>query len=45
MTYNLKFKPNKKRGVKTQNTGNVKNARQIFYSGKNKNLHFLLKKL
>ena len=26
MTYNLKFKPNKKRGVKTQNKGNVKNA-------------------
>ena len=38
------FKPNKKRGVKTHNSGNVRNARQIFYSGKNKNLYFLLKK-
>ena len=44
MTYNLKFKPNSKRGVKAQNTGDVNNARKIFYSGKNKNLHFLLKK-
>ena len=44
MTYNLKFKPNKKRNAKAHNTGDVDNARQIFYSGKNKNLYFLLKK-
>ena len=38
------FNSVKKRKSKTRNTGDVENARKIFYSKKNKNLYFLLKK-
>ena len=39
---NYSFNVNKKTISKLNNTGNLENARRIFYSGKNKNLEYLI---
>ena len=44
MILKKRFNSVKKRKSKIRNTGDVENARKIFYSKKNKNLYFLLKK-